>query len=106
MPTGTGQIKISPKNNPTLHLHQERAKIEGETKYVHMSEGGRVKASKSEIKKVFDMISDPTRTRTRKMKVPEAESSQKVVAKGNIADDSDLPGDTLDMGAVKPTKGK
>merc|ERR1719462_1197331 len=37
------------------------------------------------------------------MKVPEAESSQKVVSKGNIADDSDLPGDTLDMGAMKPT---
>lgn len=86
---------------------KERTKIEGTNKTVK-EHGARTEGhvkSKSEIKKVFDMIADPARTR--KMKVPENPvTSQKVlVNKGSIAEEGEVQGDTGDIGATKPLKG-
>lgn len=86
---------------------KERSKIESTNKTMKekgLKIEGHVK-SKSEIKKVFDMIADPARTR--KMKVPEnpVTSQKMLINKGSIAEEGEVQGDTGDIGATKPIKG-
>lgn len=63
--------------------------------------------NKTSIKKVFDMIADPARTRKTKVEIPPVLEEHEITSKTNIATVSteDQHGNTGDIGATKPLKG-
>jgi len=96
------QINSSPK-------FKERSKIENSTKPHKLNVGEPAivhPKSKSAIKKIFDMISDPSRSRKTKVELPPLEEHA-VSTKNNIATlaDENVKGEAGDIGATKPLKG-
>lgn len=97
------QLTPSPK-------FKERSKIENSTKQQHHGHVGETPVvhpkNKSAIKKIFDMIADPARTRKTKVELPPVDDHV-LIGKTNIATvtGEETRGEAGDIGATKPLKG-